>query len=157
MEIDCRLAASLMRIFFNANITTSIKDSIITHLIKCKSCRQKYEDYAKAIGQKFELDNEINKIYEEYDAIIDEESTNMDEKSTEVIKKKTYYEIAKEKDISSLMNVQSVRERFKEQYSVDDEDYMKRLQDFGWYLAEEMCKKIDVLENLYKLSGEVKE
>lgn len=157
MEIDCRLAACLMRIFFNANITTSIKDSIITHLIKCKDCRQKYEDYAKAIGQKLELDTEIEKVYEEYNAIIDKESIKKEEKNTAVIKKKTYYEIAKEKDISSLMNVQSVRERFKESYSVNDEDYMKKLQDFGWYLAEEMCKKIDVLEILYNLSGEVKE
>lgn len=156
------MAACLMRIFFNANITTSIKDSIITHLIKCKSCRQKYEDYAKAVGQKFELDSEIKKIYEEYDSMTKEENATMENNNNnnntyEVVKVRTYYDMARDKDISSLMNVQSVRERFKEQYSVDDEDYMKRLQDFGWYLAEEMCKKIDILENLYKLSGEVKE
>lgn len=156
MEIDCRLAACLMRIFFNANITTSIKDSIVTHLIRCNSCRQKYEEYAKAIGTKFEIDEEIKKIYDEYDNIAKEESATMEskEKNSKVTKVRTYYDMAKEKDISSLMNVQSVRERFKEQYNANDIEYMKKLQEFGWYLAEEMCKRIDTLENLYKLSGE---
>ena len=162
MEIDCRMAACLMRIFFNKNITTAIKDSIITHLIKCDSCRQKYEEYARAIGQKFEINDEIKKVYDEYDSMTKEENATMEDNNNdnnntnEVVKVRTYYDMARDKDISSLMNVQSVRERFKEQYSVDDADYMKKLQDFGWYLAEEMCKRIDTLENLFKLSGDLK-
>lgn len=155
MEINCNLAACLMRTYFNANVTVSIRDAILTHLIKCDKCRKKYEDYAKAIGCKFELMEDIKKTYDEYDKSDKDNKTNMEEKPT--VKRRTYYEIAKDKDISSLMNIQSVRERFKEKCEADDAEYLKKLQDFGWYLAEEICKKIDILESLYNLSGEVKE
>lgn len=155
MEINCNLAACLMRTYFNMNVTTSIRDAILTHLIKCEHCRKKYEEYAKAIGCKFELMEDIKKTYDEYDKTDEVDKTSMDEKP--VVKKRTYYEIAKDKDISSLMNIQSVRERFKERYETDDAEYLKKLQDFGWYLAEEACKRIDTLENLFELSGEVKD
>lgn len=150
MKIECNTASALMRTYFNYPISSNVKDAILSHLIICPKCKKMYEDYAKAVGKKFELNEDIEKLLAQYDEEVDDMSDNENVSKT---KKRSYTDMAKEKDISSLMNIQSVREYFKEQYDVNDRAYAECIAKFGWYVTEKMCKTIDTLEKLYNLSG----
>lgn len=155
MTINCSTAMALMRTYFNYPIANNVKDAILTHLIKCERCRTVYMDYAKAIGMKFELMEEIEAVYNEYDSDSNKKDAKMDESDTTKSKRRTYHDMAKEKDVSSLMNIQCARDYFKETFEVKDSEMAQRASEFGWYVVEKMCKNIDKLEQLYNLSGDI--
>ena len=66
-------------------------------------------------------------------------------KQEELKKMKTYLELAKEKDIIALSNVVSVNELLKSNIEYEERD-AHLVSEFGWYLVEQACTKVDMLE-----------
>ena len=132
--------------FFKTAMSVELRDEIVTHLSKCEECRKVYVEYARAYGKKFDLDEEIKNVLDMYDE--EEKITNEKKKGT------SYLKAAKGKRISELMGVKSVRD-----FMINEKDSVEQMGDdldasgYGWYVIEKMCKDIDLLEKMYKLSA----
>lgn len=159
MKLNCQLIQAFMRKYFSGDLSTSTKDAIISHIVKCKDCRKIYKDYAKAIGKKFNLIVEVHKIYLECQSKdIDPEHINklVDEKiiSKDTLEKgkKSWHDMAKKRQLDAVMMAQSVRDFvLSENVTINEQCDFDVYNDYGWYMIKEKCKLIDKLEYIYQL------
>lgn len=151
-KFGCSTIQMLANVYFKNpdRLCTELKDEIITHIISCDSCRKTYQDYARAYGVKFNPDEEIEKIMKAYD--------NEEEKIRKARKEEAfpYFNAAKRKEYDKLLGVKSVRD-YMIQGQYDETIKNDRVQgkdyDFAWFIIRRLCKNVDDLEALYKLSG----
>ncbi|MCM1324126.1 MAG: hypothetical protein NC218_08185 [Acetobacter sp.] len=157
--MDCSTVSTLMRCYFSGTIRLQDKDNIVSHLIVCKKCKKEYAAYAKKIGVKFNLIREVQKIYNACE-VSEMEAENINRLVQEgvisdkiVEGKHKWTQAAREKDVATLSNVKCVNDFFKEEISYQNTTSEENIARFGWYKVEEMCKTVDALNNIYKLSG----
>lgn len=160
--MNCSTIKTLVKGYFTPAMPLEIRDEIVSHLVVCKDCFKVYQEYAKSIGLKFDINKEIMKVYGMY-ALQKPEAKLSDIQLTDVVDDGTLEEVieardtfytrkAKQRDISAVMNVKSVRDLAIENVYVNDKDKSK-FSDFAWYLVENLCRQVDNLNNLYELSG----
>ena len=158
--MDCSTVKVLMRLYFNKKIPLDQKDEIISHIIACRKCRAEYKEYAKAIGVKFNVISEVQKIYAACEANNIEPSKlydlikqgSIDERV--VNRKDKYTHAAREKNVEVLTQIKCVADFFREELSTEfDDESIKRASEFGWWKVEQMCKTVDSLEGLFKMSA----
>lgn len=148
-----------MRCYFSGAIPLTQMDAIVSHLITCKKCKKKYKEYANKIGLKFNLIREVQKIYNlcevnEMDANNINELIDKGVIAPQIVEsKKKWQQVAQEKDIATLANLKCVADFFQEEFEFDTVPEKEAVAAFGWYKVAEMCKTVDTLNNLFKLSG----
>lgn len=146
-------------------MAVEIRDEIVAHLITCKKCLKVYQDYAREIGLSFNLNREIMRVYSEYsDKIPSRKLSNMeiskkikDKKFLDnlaELKKHYYTKKAVDRDLEGVLGVQSVRELANEKLFISDNGEIEdSFVEYTWYLVEKLCKKVDALNNIFRLSG----
>lgn len=160
--MNCSTIKTLVKGYFTPAMSVEIRDEIVSHLVVCDDCRKVYADYAKSIGLKFDINQEIMKVYNLYNmqkpelGISDIMLTDVisDGQLEEIVKSRdTFYtRRAKKRDIEGVMNVRAVRDLTFEKICIGN-DEVEKFSDFAWYLVENICRKVDILNNLYELSG----
>lgn len=149
--LDCKVVRAGFRGFINGFLSAETEEAIIIHLTKCNECKKFYADYCKAIGKKFDIKEIINKFHDkckkqkyksELIPVLIERGLI---KNEEIKMIKTYLELAKEKDVIALSNVVSVNELLKSNIEYEEQD-AHLVSDFAWYLVEQSCAKVDMLE-----------
>lgn len=157
----CSTVETLMTCYFSGVVPLKQMDEIVSHLITCKKCKKKYKEYANKIGIKFNLIREVQKIYNLCE-VNEMEAENIDNLiNTGVIapqivdSKRKWQQAAQEKDLVALANLKCVHDFFSEEFDVGSgtKEEAEAVANFGWYKVNEMCKTVDALNNLYKLSG----
>lgn len=148
-----------MTSYFSGIVPLQQMDEIVSHLITCKECKKKYKEYAKRIGVKFNLIREVQKIYNLCE-VNEMEANNINNLIEDgviapqiVNNKNKWQQHANEKDLVALANVKCVADFFQEEICYGDKSEEENIAAFGWYKVREMCKMVDTLNNLYKLSG----
>lgn len=149
-----------MTCYFSGVIPLEQMDEIISHLITCKKCKKKYWEYANKIGVKFNLIREVQKIYNLCE-VKNMEANNINNliNSGVIARKiigsnKKWQQFAQEKDVAALSNLKCVADFFTEDFEVGDkQEFKEAVALFGWYKVKEMCRLVDLLEGIYKLSG----
>lgn len=157
--LDCKVVRAGFRGFINGFLSAETEEAIIIHLAKCNDCKKFYKDYCEAIGKKFDIKDIINKFHSkcikqkyksELIPVLIERGLI---KQEELKKMKTYLELAKEKDVVTLSNVVSVNELLKSSIEYDEKDE-HLVSDFGWYLVEQSCARVDMLERSLAIDSE---
>lgn len=150
-----------MTCYFSGVVPIQQMEKIVSHLITCKKCKKKYKEYANKIGIKFNLIREIQKVYNlcevnEMDASNINELIEAGIVAPQIVKsKKKWQQAAQERDITTLANLKCVSDFYNEVFNnaSDTKEEEEAIAEFGWYKVTEMCKNVDTLNNLYKLSG----
>lgn len=157
--MDCSTVMTLMRVYFSGAVGWVAKDEIVSHLILCKKCKKAYKEYAKKINVNFNLIREVQKIYNacEVEEVEPEHIKELVESgviSDKIVEgKHKWHQAAKEKDITTLANIKCVADFFSEDICYRDPELEDSIAKFGWYKVEEMCKTVDRLNSIFKLSG----
>lgn len=157
-ELTCNTVQMLVTGYFNNKLPLEVRDAIITHITKCKECEKMYRELGRAYGFNFNVDEEIKKILDEYDKRDEEKEGKSKGKKKVKESVHKWFNAAKKKDIATVMAVKAVRDfMISEGRNVQDEQDILDTAEYGWYVIKKICKKVDKLENLYKLSGGTKE
>lgn len=126
IDFNCSLVRSLRWSFFGVGVNKCAEKKIIEHLLKCKKCRQEYEDYAKKVNWgKFDVYDLAQKFKKKYEA---DDSTQY-----------TWIDKYKNKEVIKLAASKAIREIIMYENNVN----------FQRFLTKKMCQKLDHLENCY--------
>lgn len=140
-------------------MSDELRTSILLHLCECEECEARYVLAAKAFGVKFNLKSELKKYHIDF---VEDPTEGAEYKvenypvEVEVeIPRSEYGKYAKAKKIDKLMEVYAVKEYFKANQKEAKDN--KAMDEFNWYIIEQICRKVDLLENLYNLSNQTRE
>lgn len=160
-KMSCSTVRMLSCLYFKQDMSEPLRTSILLHLCECKECEDRYVLAAKAFGVKFNLKKELKKYNIDF---VDDPTEGVEHKAEEYpvevkaevveIFRSEYGKYAKAKRLDKLLEVYAVKEYFKANQK-DNGD--RAVDDFNWYMVEQICRKIDLLENLYNLSDQTKE
>lgn len=158
-EVDCKTMNKLKKRFFNADdMTVTVRDIIIDHLLTCKECYENYKKYASEIDKKFNLREYALKFVEENAHRLNLRTRDRlkelgFEKDMEYQEHK-WETIATKFDLYKLRNLVSFQNFMQEKVEakLSDKDKLLSLNEWAKYMAKKIAIDVDKLELCYHLS-----
>lgn len=146
-KISCSLATNLVGLFYDGDLSLSVEDMVLDHLVSCPSCRVFYGDYCK-------YHNLVT--YHIFEDKLNNEHVTKEEirEALDIIRKEHKYKVtdnlrwvdyAQEWDIPKLCGLVSFRD-FTKEYDPRRDDGTCDYTDFNKFMALKFCKQIDFLE-----------
>lgn len=137
-KLDCRQVKELAISFIANQLSETLHNSVLEHLMECNDCFEYYCRKASSLNQRLNLDKKISMP-----------TTDVD----------TFYvnwtDAVKNNDLSALMQSKAIRDSVQENYNVaDDGSEDEVFREFGLFLIKKICQKIDHLENCLSKSEE---
>lgn len=161
-RINCEMCLVFVKAYFQDSLSNSVKDAVLCHLFKCKSCLDKYKSYANTIDIGFDIRQEaldficetrksdkkagIEKIMEE----------NGFKKDLDTVSHR-WTRVAERFTLDSLLQLPAFKSFVNEDFTPREDSYdedIDVINAYTKYWAIQLCKKIDFLEDCLNVKEE---
>ena len=155
-KINCNTCLSLVSLFFSSGMSNTVRQAIVSHLVKCDRCLNWYDGYEKT-HKDTTPDLKIKELILELRSNLDDANSLSD--TLEIISSTTmdsntdgnhfnptkWTDAALNYDIEMLMNLKVFRDLINS-YGNDTIDKNLDFSEFYKYITNKYAKRIDLLE-----------
>lgn len=156
-KINCSMCLTFVKPFFSNDLSPTVRDHVLAHLLACPNCAKKFVSYAKEIGLKqwkvvdaaMDFITKKDKYHNARNLIhTQEELSHLGLDKEMEIRSKVWTRAANMMDMEKLMQMKSFRDLMQEDVTYR-QDEMLDYYEFGKFLALKLAQKVDHLEECY--------